>query len=400
MTTHHTTTLPNTSLETDADDPYDPKRPLPAGLKKALDLIDRAASKAATKRIFEVFEDVKIQLTAIKLTEDLRKTAQAYYTRRKTQLLAYLDDPHPYGAFRDDLLDTNAWIANGVTVGRHMERLSIIPQRMRDGLQHMKPAGGALMEPHPVHTDHSVPRHLEVPRLKRQFGCSSLGAISLQHFFLRLDADETFVRQYAQEAKRRGFDSVFLELDWTSLRLEALNPDPKDALNHSVTPYEEGRTELGRFADHNTDETNESQGDDWPGTFEPVAYHKVHSDHENTPPDFTHPWIERLRSCPRELLPTFFKEAFQAQHTQQWNQALSGAFWLERQIQVKKKASAFVQWALEQLERIHTPIDLARHSKLIYGHKSKFTSSEKQLFWDAYNERKTTLALPTATAAA
>lgn len=389
---------PATPTATDLNDPYDPTRPLPAPLKRALDLIDTKVAEAAASKSFGPFADVRDEIKALHLPKEIFRTAWAYYTTRKNQLLAYLEDPHPYGAFRYDLADTNAYIANGTLVGRHMERLSRIPQRIRDGLQYMKGSSSALMEPHPVQRDGSVPTHLEAKRLMRQFHCDAYHATCLQHCFLRLDADETIIKQYAHEAKQRGVDSIFLELDMLSLRLEALNctcdGNPNEPCNacygrENLVPYEEGRTELGRFADHDTDEPTDT---DWPSTLEPVQYHKVHSDHEQIPADFSHPWIERLRSCARENLPTFFKEAWQAQQAKPWSQALAGAFWLERDIQLLKKAPAFFRWALEQLQRIGSAADLARHSMLMWDHQKTWTSSEKGLFWKAYKERKAILA--------
>lgn len=387
---------------TDLDDPYDPTRPLPAPLKHALDRIDSKAAEAAAKKSFGPFADVRGTVTALHLPKELATTAWAYYTTRKAQLLAYLEDPHPYGAFRYDLADANTYIANGTLVGQHMERLSRIPQRVRDGLQYMKGSSSALMEPHPVQRDQSTPTHLEIRRLMRQFHCSAYLATCLQHCFLRLDADETVITQYAHDATQRGVDSIFLELDWISLRLEALNcscdesNDPDEpcgachAREHVIpVPYEEERTELGRFADHDTDELADT---DWPGSLEPVQYHKVHSDHERVPADFSSPWIERLRNCARENLPTCFKEAWQAQQAKPWNHALAGAFWLERDIQLLKKAPAFFRWALEQLQRIGNAADLARHGMLMWDHQKTWTSSEKGLFWEAYKERKAILA--------
>ncbi len=400
---------PITPTATDLNDPYE-SQSLPPHIKKALDDIDTEIAYLLAHRTpdmlgdehfsFNPLESFERQLAArIKdWPETDRNTIIAYLKRRKAQLLAYLEDPHPYGPFRYDLAENDAYIANGVLVGQHMERLSQLSQRLRDGLQYMKGSNSALMEPHPVQRDQSIPTHLEVRRLMRQFHCDAYHATCLQHCFLRLDADGTFVRQYAQEAKQRGFDSIFLELDWTSLRLEALNcscdksndPDEPCGACHArenfiPVPYEEGRTELGRFADHDTDELADT---DWPGTLESVQYHKVHSDHERVPRDFSHPWIERLRSCARENLPTFFKEAWQAQQAKPWSQALAGAFWLERDIQLLKKAPAFFRWALEQLQRIGSAADLAKHGILMWDHQKAWTSSEKGLFWEAYKERK------------
>jgi len=382
------------STTTDPDDLYDPTRPLPAPLKHALDLIDSKAAEAAAFKSFGPFADVRGTVKALNLPKELAITAWAYYATRKAQLLAYNEDPHPYGAFRYDLADTNAYVANGTLVGQHMERLSRIPQRIRDGLQYMKGSSSALMEPHPVQRDGSVPTHLEAKRLMRQFHCDAYHATCLQHCFLKLDADKTVIAQYAQEAKQRGVDSIFLELDMLSLRLEALNcscdGNPNEPCNacygrENLVPYEEGRTELGRFADHDTDELADT---DWPGSLESVQYHKVHSDHEKVPADFSHPWIERLHGCARENLPTFFKEAWQAQQAKPWSQALAGAFWLEREPQIRNKATAFFRWAHEQLQRIGNATDLAKHSMIIWDHQKAWTSSEKGLFWKAYKERK------------
>ena len=374
----------------DPEDPFDPRHPTPRQITYAATVIDRAAALAAKERNLTLFTEVTGEIRTMRLTKDLRKTVWAYYNTRKQQLLAYVEDPHPYGPFRTDLHDAHAYVANGTVCGTQTERISHLPQAVRDALQYIKGAGNALVEPHPVHEDRSIASYLEVPRLKRQFNCPGWAAVSLQHFFLRLQADAICIQQYAQEAKRRGFESIFLELDWTSLQLEALNPNNRDALCKTTTSYEEGRTELGRFAGDDTDDTGDSQ-DDWPGTYEPIAYHKVHSDREPLPREYTHPWLTRLQGCTREHLPSLLKEAWQDQQQHKWNPALAGAFWLEAKIQLLKKAPAFFRWALEQTERITDPAALAQHGKAMWDHQKTWTSSEKKLFWTAYKERKAAL---------
>jgi len=359
------------------------------------------------------------------------RTVCAAFKHLDAELTAYLDDPHPFGPHRYDPVDNDRWIANGVSTGRQLNRLSALPQRVRDTLQYTRRAGDALVEPHPIHEDRSVPPHLEVPRLARQFDCDTMTATALQAFFLRLDADRRLVHQYADESRTRGLPSVFLELDYFSLQLEALAPEPQDALEpHCLcgdtkdthrrttgrcsaigctcskyeqadpTHYQEGRTELGRlaepdvtFADGTDADTDSFDGhdDDWPGGYEPVAYHRVHSDREELPDDFTHRWIERLRACPRQQLPRFLQIAYAAQQRQRWPASLAGAFWLEREIQLLRKAPRFFRWAFERMSRARSWPELAHYAKVAWPHEKTWTSSERALFWETYKTRKAAL---------
>jgi hypothetical protein len=334
----------------------------------------------------------ELERTMRRWSPDDRAAVQGFLAYAKRQLETFLEDPHPFGSLRTDAAANGAWITNGITVGRQSERLSRISPGMRDFLQHARTSGGELLAPHPVHQDRSVPKHLEAARLAKRFNCPGWAAQRLQQLFLRYEPDERFVAHYAAEAGRRGFDSVFLELDYYSLHMAAVGASPADALSRPsrLSPYEEGRTELGRYEQPRDPEADEAD-DETSGGYETVEYHRVHGDRDPEQGEWRHMLQQRIHIATRQALPDTGKEVWRALQARPELPRVQAAIWHEYQLQVLRCMPRTVRWHIEELDRLSAPHALTDFGRVVFERAKAWTSCERKLFWGRYKARKADL---------
>ena len=386
-----------------AVEPLIERERVPKDVETILTTVRTLAYNAATERVYALFAGagalIKQHHEEWSATD--RRTAWAFFRYLRSHLLAYLEDPHPFGGSQTDATAWHEWVSNGVQAGRQIERLSQTTQGIRDLLQHSKVASHRLVAPHVVSDDRSVPRHLSVPTLQRQFNCPAWAAQRLQVLFLRYSADVSFVRHYADEAKRRSYDAIFLELDFYSLQMAAVEPDRHDALsrNGHVTSYEEGRTELGRYVRESANESNEG-GDDDEGTtvedpgygYEAIEYHPVPSDRDLDKPQYDHPLSRLITSATRETLPSVGKQLHELQKTNGLHPKVAGYLWLLYRIQEERVMCPFMRWAINELDKITSSRVLAKFGQQMHALAKRFTSNERKLFWAKYHTVKAQLA--------
>lgn len=400
-----------------------PRESLARDVDPILTTVRTMAYNAVTERSYGLFADAGALLKKhqAEWSATDRRTAWAFFRYLRNHLLTYLEDPYPSGAFKTDATVWHEWVSNGVQAGRQIERLSQAAQSVRDLLQHSKVASGQLVAPHVVSDDRSVPRHLGVPLLQRQFHCPAWAAQRLQALFLRYSADVSFVRHYANEAKRRSYDAIFLELDFYSLQMAAVEPDRHDALNRNgrLTSYEEGRTELGRYVRDSANQYDEGQNGNYDGgdnddsgdnddggSYDAVEYHRVASDRDAVDRQYDHPLSRLITSATRESLAGARKQLHELQKANGLHPKVAGYLWLLSDLQLEKTMHPFMRWAINQVDQLTDPRALAKLGQQMHALREKFTSCERKHFWTKYHAAKervspqSTLPQPLAAASA
>jgi hypothetical protein len=346
----------------------------------------------------------------------------SYLHHVKNQLLAYLQDPHPFGSSARDAVDWHRWILNGVATGQQLQRLSQAPQGVRDVLQYAKSAGGELVAPHVLVGDEG---RLKPEVFRKRFGCDGAMAVALQTLFTTLEADAHTVDHYVREVKQRGLGVVFLELQhWAqairqfevaSIVLDPQTGEPADALRanrhveYRVDPTPPPASARGRKAplpgspmyeelnavDEGNNDGGEVDEEDPVGFFSTIGFHRVPSDADPEPPQSApveHHFLVEIDRVDRLALPKLLQRIYLELKRHPELPRVTRAIWEKVESAVYRKAHPSVRRALADIDRADTVREIARLGQPLYVQGCEWTSCERKLVFGAYKARKAALS--------